>query len=382
MKLKRGSKALCDLVEANYVIQSSLLTTGFSQVVLRTLILETHEQGKDSSSQQSSDDKLIPTFIKAGLLNVILKLTEQSSELESLAVLIPVLEDLKQNGENRLKAKASSILTALKENNITAIPSIDNVREKNDKIKKLEKEIKRKNEELIREYEEKEREKTQKEKLSIELQNEKEEKAKLDTELQILKGENVQLSTDLQIKQKENEQLKLENEKLVDQIKSTKMQQIPKDESSKLKVQDEKTEYDKEITKLREQGIYPIEIINKDPDHIEITAHDLVQRKINVKKANPCTITLSQILDNGIWSIEVLFQKTQGRSGIGVVRDLHNIPAGAIPTEEPHNKFIALFGGKRQEFSLYYRQVVIQGNAKFADGQILRLEYDSENGRL
>ncbi|KAA6385053.1 MAG: hypothetical protein EZS28_019421 [Streblomastix strix] len=228
---KAGSKALCDLVEANYVIQNSLLTTGFAQVVLRTLILGTQEQGKDSSSsQQSSSDKLIPTFIKAGLLNVILKLTEQSQELESLA--------------------------------------------------------------------------------------------------------------------------------------------------------DEKTEYEMEISQLREQGIYPIEIINKDPQHIEITALDLVQRRINIKKANPCTITLSQILESGIWSIEVLFQKTQGRSGIGVVRDLYNIPAGAIPTEEPHNKFIALFGGKRQEFSLYYRQVVIQGNAKFTDGQILRLEYDSESGRL
>ncbi|KAA6358114.1 MAG: hypothetical protein EZS28_046359, partial [Streblomastix strix] len=42
---------------------------------------------------------IIPIFIKFGLLDVVLRLVTTAEGLQSLALLIPILEDIKLNGE-------------------------------------------------------------------------------------------------------------------------------------------------------------------------------------------------------------------------------------------------------------------------------------------
>ncbi|KAA6390468.1 MAG: hypothetical protein EZS28_013999, partial [Streblomastix strix] len=98
--------------------------------------------------------------------------------------------------------------------------------------------------------------------------------------------------------------------------------------------------------RIVEQLKYPIEIINKDPDYIEFIDIDGVQKKINMKNNCFCTISLVQVLDNGIWSLEAMFQNSELYiSGIGIVRDSYDIPAKAVYCDKPHTDHIAAFSG-------------------------------------
>ncbi|KAA6391743.1 MAG: hypothetical protein EZS28_012728, partial [Streblomastix strix] len=68
--------------------------------------------------------------------------------------------------------------------------------------------------------------------------------------------------------------------------------------------------YDR-FMKIIETLNYPIEIINKDPDCIQLINIDGVQKKINQKKSEWHTISLVRMLENGIWSLEAMFQNTE-----------------------------------------------------------------------
>ncbi|KAA6360604.1 MAG: hypothetical protein EZS28_043869, partial [Streblomastix strix] len=57
---------------------------------------------------------------------------------------------------------------------------------------------------------------------------------------------------------------------------------------------------------------HPVDIINKEPDYVELIDIDGVQKKINKKEYYASTISLVQVLDNGIWSLEALFQNSEG----------------------------------------------------------------------
>ncbi|KAA6395569.1 MAG: hypothetical protein EZS28_008909 [Streblomastix strix] len=171
-KSKAGSKTLCDLIEENEQIRNSLLTTGFVQIVLHSLTSNTQIPSQQSSS---SSNNQIPTFVKIGLLNVIQKLTDEEEGLQSLSVLIPILEELKQNGEDQLKNKAKRILGLLQAVGIKYSTN-QNDQEKDQKIKELENFNKQKDEqlritaeELHRVEKEKEKEIIEKERLKLEI---------------------------------------------------------------------------------------------------------------------------------------------------------------------------------------------------------------------
>ncbi|KAA6397144.1 MAG: hypothetical protein EZS28_007329 [Streblomastix strix] len=109
--------------------------------------------------------------------------------------------------------------------------------------------------------------------------------------------------------------------------------------------------------KIMETLSYPIEIINKIPGDVEFIDIDLV-------------------LDNGIWSMEALFQNTYG-AAIGIVRDSYDIPAYAFFAYQPHTDHIAAFCGKNYGNLVWYKEQGTEGNAGFDYNQILRLEFDS-----
>ncbi|KAA6340729.1 MAG: hypothetical protein EZS28_052514, partial [Streblomastix strix] len=113
---------------------------------------------------------------------------------------------------------------------------------------------------------------------------------------------------------------------------------------------------------------YPIEIINKDPDCVKFIDIDGYQKNIYKKKIGYNTISLVQVLDNGIWTLEAMFQNSGGYNNtIGIVRDSYDIPAKAYYAFQPHNDHIAAFCGKNYGFSVFYKGKGTNGNEKFKD---------------
>ncbi|KAA6365553.1 MAG: hypothetical protein EZS28_038920, partial [Streblomastix strix] len=307
-----------------------------------------------------------PTFVKVGLLDVILRLVTVAEGLQPLSILIPLLEELKKNGETELKVKARKILTNLAGEGINYSSGNENEkdqkikefensnREKDEKIQRDKEELKRKDDEIKREKEESEKQKLQKERLSVQIQKEREEKEKE--------------------KKKANE-LQLENARLKAELTKAKqlVSTVPKEQiTSQPKPQQ---------TLQPSQSDFPIAIINKEPDCIEFIDIDGVQKKINKKKGSDITISLVHVLDNGIWTMEAMFQNTCG-DAIGIVRDSFDIPAKADYWSSPHTYHIAAFCGKSYPYPVYYKGLGIIGNAGFDDNQILRLEFDSFKGTL
>ncbi|KAA6394962.1 MAG: hypothetical protein EZS28_009511 [Streblomastix strix] len=134
--------------------------------------------------------------------------------------------------------------------------------------------------------------------------------------------------------------------------------------------------------KIIETLSYPIAIINKEPGDVEFIDIDGVQKKINKKKDECNTISLDQVLENGIWTLETMFQITYGNAAIGIVRDSYDIPAKAYYCWKPHTQNITAFCGGYSAYPVWYRDRGTDGNGKFKDNQILRLEFDSFKGTL
>ncbi|KAA6390748.1 MAG: hypothetical protein EZS28_013725 [Streblomastix strix] len=121
-----------------------------------------------------------------------------------------------------------------------------------------------------------------------------------------------------------------------------------------------------------------IEIMNKDPADIELVDIDCVQKKIIKKKIGFVTTALTQVLVDGFWSIEAIFQNTEiTGAAIGIVRDSYDIPAKASYSSKPHTDHIAAFSNESRGKPVWYKGLGTYGNSKFKDNQILRLEFDS-----
>ncbi|KAA6366225.1 MAG: hypothetical protein EZS28_038248 [Streblomastix strix] len=129
--------------------------------------------------------------------------------------------------------------------------------------------------------------------------------------------------------------------------------------------------------RIVEQLNYPISIINKEPDCTEFVDIDGVQMKINKEQHYACTISLVQVLDNGIWSFEAVFQNTYINGAIGIVRNSYNIPATINFCQKPHTDHIAVLSSRGYEYPVYYKGKGTYGNDQIKDDQILRLEFDS-----
>ncbi|KAA6404080.1 MAG: hypothetical protein EZS28_000382 [Streblomastix strix] len=132
--------------------------------------------------------------------------------------------------------------------------------------------------------------------------------------------------------------------------------------------------------KIVEQLNYPISIINKDPGYVYLIDIDDVQKKINMIDFGKSTISLDQVLNNGIWSLEAMLQSTYGDADIGIVRDSYDIPANTFYWNKPHTDHIAAFGSGY--LPVCYKGQRTFGNTGFEDNEILRAEFDSFKGTL
>ncbi|KAA6382135.1 MAG: hypothetical protein EZS28_022340, partial [Streblomastix strix] len=120
---------------------------------------------------------------------------------------------------------------------------------------------------------------------------------------------------------------------------------------------------------------FPIAIHNVEPADIDLTDINGVMKKISKKQTKYNTVSLTQVIENGIWAIESEFYCSQydGYGAIGITPDSFNIPAGQYP-------------GVQQSWgtsTVYCRNGTgISGNTAFRNNQIVRLEVDSEKGTL
>ncbi|KAA6379121.1 MAG: hypothetical protein EZS28_025354, partial [Streblomastix strix] len=99
-------------------IRASLLSNGFLGTVQHTLTqninvkIESQKQELKSTSSSSSKGQG-SNHVQLALLDILLKLSEEEEGLQPLAFLIPVLEELKNNGQGKLKNKAKKVLSIL-----------------------------------------------------------------------------------------------------------------------------------------------------------------------------------------------------------------------------------------------------------------------------
>ncbi|KAA6390759.1 MAG: hypothetical protein EZS28_013715 [Streblomastix strix] len=141
----------------------------------------------------------------------------------------------------------------------------------------------------------------------------------------------------------------------------------------------------KEIEKIKLE--YPqdrnISIHNPDPDDIELSDVDVTMKRISKKQTKNNTVSLTQVLEDGIWQLETWFNNSNNAdAGIGIVQDSYEIPARTNPTSVPHTQNMAIFLGKQWDNQLFFNGIGTKGMCGFGDNQILRLEFDSKKGTL
>ncbi|KAA6398596.1 MAG: hypothetical protein EZS28_005881 [Streblomastix strix] len=128
-----------------------------------------------------------------------------------------------------------------------------------------------------------------------------------------------------------------------------------------------------------------IAILNLDSTKIDVTDINDGMKKIIKKQSDGryYTFSLTQVLENGIWSLEAQFSNlTRGCVVIGIVRDSHNITANCHPVHSPNNQHMAFIGNKKWSNDVWYKGVETSGNQGFDNNEIVRLEFDSEKGTL
>ncbi|KAA6377383.1 MAG: hypothetical protein EZS28_027091 [Streblomastix strix] len=185
-------------------------------------------------------------------------------------------------------------------------------------------------------------------------------------------------------KEKENEnkirQLKEEKERKDDEL-------LKKDEENKmLKNENMKLQLDIENLKPKlpqEPQDFPIAIINPDPSDFEFKDIDGKMKKIIKKKTTNSTFSLEQVIENGIWNVEVEFNGSQSQGeAFGIVKDSCKIPTGVDTRDSPQNKQMATFMGCGYDQGVICKGNRIAGNKQFQDNQIIKAEYDSNQGTL
>ncbi|KAA6360061.1 MAG: hypothetical protein EZS28_044412 [Streblomastix strix] len=128
---------------------------------------------------------------------------------------------------------------------------------------------------------------------------------------------------------------------------------------------------------------FPVAIINSDPLDFDFADVDGKQKKIIKKLQKDNSISLTQVLENGTWELEVQFSNQGQTGGIGIVKESFNIPADCSPYTTPYNQNMASYAGQGWgSGQVYLKGNLTNGNISFKDNQIIKAEYDSEKGTL
>ncbi|KAA6358601.1 MAG: hypothetical protein EZS28_045872 [Streblomastix strix] len=106
-------------------------------------------------------------------------------------------------------------------------------------------------------------------------------------------------------------------------------------------------------------------------------------KKISKTQQKNNCISLSQVLENGVYSVEAVFENTDNNwNGVGIVQDSYNIPDDSRPDQSPGQAHMAVYGVQIFSGNTWCKGNRTDGNAKFQNNQIIKMEYDSEKGTL
>ncbi|KAA6392568.1 MAG: hypothetical protein EZS28_011904 [Streblomastix strix] len=331
---KSGSKSLFELIEENEIIRNSLMTTGFILKIQHSFTNNQQSSSSSSSSSSSQSEITTPYHVKCGILDVLLKLITSCDDLEPTSILIPILTEFQKNGEKEIKKKSQNILPILNSKGINSPSSeSESLKEKDSKIQQLE-----------------------------------EQKRIQETEINKLKQDN-------QKEKQEKEKERIENERKDSEINKLK------EENKKMKEEIEKLKLKPPQVNSSVNSDFPIAIHYPDPSDIDFSDIDGKMKKIT-KKQNKCnTISLSQILENGIWEIETEFSGNLNGICIGVMKDSFNFSAGQHSTNCSY-QCVSYSSNKYQKGQIKYKDHWTSGNKGYSAGQKVKEQFDSEKGTL
>ncbi|KAA6366476.1 MAG: hypothetical protein EZS28_037997, partial [Streblomastix strix] len=303
---KSGSKALCELIEENEIIRHSLMRTGFISKVQYAFINSSQSSSSSSSSQTESTT---PYHVKCGLLDIVHRLVATVDDLQPTSILIPILTELKNNGEKDIQKKAVNIFLLL--NPQVAKSSSFESKEKDDEIKLLKEGM--------------EREKAEKEKNKEELKRKEEELLRERRRADEAEQKIHRLAQDKEYEKQENEKKEAELKKLEDENENLKSNQ--------------KQQIENPIQKLPQD--FPIAIHNINSTYQNFSDINGVMKKITQKKDFHICSSLTQVMENGIWDLEAQFNTTQedGAGALGIVQDTFNIPVPCYPGSNSSTAF-------------------------------------------
>ncbi|KAA6333095.1 MAG: hypothetical protein EZS28_053208, partial [Streblomastix strix] len=126
---------------------------------------------------------------------------------------------------------------------------------------------------------------------------------------------------------------------------------------------------------------FPIAIHNPDPSDIDFSDIDGRMKKITKKQNKYNIISLTEILENGIWEIETEFSGDLNCTCIGVMKDSFNFTAGYHSTQYSR-QCVSYCSKQYYSGKIYYKNNWTIGNKGYSAGQKVKQQFDSEKGTL
>ncbi|KAA6372240.1 MAG: hypothetical protein EZS28_032234 [Streblomastix strix] len=148
-------------------------------------------------------------------------------------------------------------------------------------------------------------------------------------------------------------------------------------------LQDIKNKSQEEIEKVKPKPThdFPIAIHNPDPSDIDFSDIDGRMKKITKKQSKYNSVSLTQVIENGIWEIETEFTGDLRATCIGVMKNSHNFSAGDHSTHYS-DQCVSFSSQTCSNGQIYYKDNWIDGNQGYSSGQKVKQQFDSEVGTL
>ncbi|KAA6391353.1 MAG: hypothetical protein EZS28_013121 [Streblomastix strix] len=190
-------------------------------------------------------------------------------------------------------------------------------------------------------------------------------------------------SSDSKEKDEKIQQLEELNRKKDEEINKLK-QENQKENTEKEKLKQENVKLLEEVEKYKPKPAqviinqdFPIQIINHDPSSFGFADVNGVQKKITNLKQNRNSVSLTQDMSDGIWSMEATFTNLQNQGAIGIVRATRNLVTGNCPCCYEGCNDIVIYGGccGHKEYCSC-KGIRHSGNTKYGDNQLVRAELD------
>ncbi|KAA6372210.1 MAG: hypothetical protein EZS28_032263, partial [Streblomastix strix] len=200
------------------------------------------------------------------------------------------------------------------------------------------------------------------------IQQLEEQKRIQETEINKLKQEN-------QKEKQEKERERIEKERKEEEINKLK------EEIKKIKEENEKLKPKPSQVNSSVNSDFPIAIHNPDPSDIDFSDIDGRMKKITKKEYKDNTISLTQVLENGIWEIETEFSGNLELTCIGVMKDSLNFSSGQH-SPSYSDRCVSYSSKQYWQGQIYYKNNWTSGNEGYSAGQKVKEQFDSEKGTL